>query len=155
MRRSRLHGGMIIMKFESVLLEAEYTNIILTLLETPYNISSVTKLTFIAFCVKHENNMLSYRNRTKDFVDTFISNVSLKLTAHYEDIKIIFQVLKILQDSQIIDVEKDEIKVVATIPSHTNENDFLNFCSDKIPNPIVEINKLDSKALIEEVIRYV
>ena len=114
-----------------------------------------TKLTFIAFCVKHENNMLSYRNRTKDFVDTFISNVSLKLTAHYEDIKIIFQVLKILQDSQIIDVEKDEIKVVATIPSHTTENDFLNFCSDKIPNPIVEINKLDSKALIEEVIRYV
>ena len=143
------------MNFESVLLEAEYTNIILTLLEPPYNISSVTKLTFIAFCVKHENNMLSYRNRTKDFVDTFISNVSLKLTSHYEDIKIIFKALKILQDSQIIDIEKDEIKVVATIPSHTNENDFLKFCSDKIPNPIVEINKLDSKALIEEVIRYV
>lgn len=32
---------------------------------------------------------------------------------------------------------------------------ILQFCAKKLPNPIIEINKLDAKALIEEVIRYV
>lgn len=143
------------MKIETVLLEAEYTDIIITLLNAPYNFSSVTKLTFVAFCVKHENNMLAYRNRTKDFVDTFISNISLKLNAHYYELQIIFKVIKILQNSQIINVDNDQIEVITPIYKDTCENDFLNLCNKRFPNPIIEINKLDPKALLEEVIRYV
>lgn len=143
------------MKIETVITEAEYTDIILTLLESPYNISSLTKLTFIAFCVKHEDNKSAYRNRTKDFVDTFIGNVSLKLTARYEEIKMIFHVFKILENAKIIKIVNDSIEVIGQIPNHTYENEFLKFCNGKIPNPIIEVNKLDSKALLEEVIRYV
>lgn len=143
------------MKIESLITEAEYVDIILSLLESPYNISSLTKITFIAFCVKHEDNKLAYIKRTKDFVDTFIGNVSLKLTVRYEEIKMIFHVFKILENEKIIKIVNDSIEVIGQIPNHTYENEFLKFCNGKMPNPIIEVNKLDSKALLEEVIRYV
>ena len=63
--------GEIMMNKEKLLREAEYADIILTLLNSPYAITSITKLIFIAFCVKHENNLPTYRNRVKDFIDIF------------------------------------------------------------------------------------
>ena len=137
-----------------IILDAEYTDIILTLLQKPYYISSITKLVFIAFCVKHENNIQTYANRSKDFVDCFFKNISLKLSAHYEEINSILSVIDMLNKTSIILVSSDSIDLKRSI-NHDPENIFLKFCAKKVPNPIVEINKLNAKALLEEVIRYV
>lgn len=137
-----------------LILEAEYADIIMTLLAEPYGISSIAKLTFIAFCVKHESNIQLYSNRVKDFVDVFFKNISLKLSAHYEDIEVIIHFVDMLKNTSIANINGDYIELTKDI-SHDPENAFLQFCSKKVPNPIVEINKLDTKALMEEVIRYV
>ena len=142
------------MKIEHLIKEAEYTDIILSLLKPPYEITSLCKITFIAFCIMHEQNISSYNNRTKDFVDTFINNISLKLVAHSDDIEVIFRVLSMFENNSIITINQDNIQI-HSCPKHTSENIFLKYCENKIPNPIIEINKLDSKALLEEVIRYV
>lgn len=137
-----------------IILDAEYTDIILTLLQKPYYISSITKLVFIAFCVKHENNIQTYANRSKDFVDCFFKNISLKLPAHHEELICILSVVDMLKKTSTILVNNDSIDLQKSI-NHEPENIFLKFCSKKIPNPIVEVNKLNAKALLEEVIRYV
>lgn len=64
--------GESMMNKEMLLREAEYADIILTLLNSPYAITSITELIFIAFCVKHESNLSAYRNRSKDFIDIFL-----------------------------------------------------------------------------------
>lgn len=137
-----------------VIIDAEYADIILTLLQEPYSISSITKLIFIAFCVKHEKNLSSYKNRSKDFVDCFFKNISLKLSAHYSEIENILSVINLLKNTSIVSIDADTIMLINNIDNET-ENRFLNFCAKKIPNPILEINKLSAKALLEEVIRYV
>lgn len=142
------------MNKEKLLLEAEYADIILSLLSPPYSIASISKLVFIAFCVKHENNIVAYKNRTKDFIDVFFKNISLKLSAHYDEIESIFHFIDILKRTSTINVEGDYIELIRET-HHSSENVFLRFCAKKIPNPIIEINKLDTKALLEEVIRYV
>lgn len=142
------------MKIERLIKEAEYADIIISLLQPPYNISSLCKMTFIAFCVQHEQNISAYTKRTRDFVDTFFNNISLKLLAHSEDIEVIFRVISILENNNIITLSKDDI-CVNVCPQHKTENAFLKFCEHKTPNPITEIDKLDIKALLEEVIRYV
>lgn len=142
------------MKTERLVKEAEYADIILSLLQPPYNISSLCKITFIAFCIQHEQSISAYSNRTKDFVDTFFKNISLKLVAHSEDIEAIFHVLSMLENNESITICNDTIQL-KSCPQHTSENIFLKFCENKNPNPIVEIDKLDIKALLEEVIRYV
>lgn len=142
------------MNKNELLLEAEYADIVLTLLHPPYNITSITKLIFISFCVKHETNISAYKNRSKDFVDIFFKNISLKLSAHYEDVSVILHFIEILKNTSKVIIEKDQITLVEEM-KHPTENRFLQFCIKKVPNPIAEINKLDSKALLEEVIRYV
>ena len=79
--------GEIMMNKQKLLQEAEYADIILTLLNSPYAITSITKLIFIAFCVRYESNISAYKNRSKDFIDVFFKNISLKLSAHYDDIE--------------------------------------------------------------------
>jgi len=142
------------MNKSKIILDAEYADIIITLLQEPYSISSITKLVFIAFCVKHETNLSSYKNRSKDFVDCFFKNISLKLSAHYDEIENILCVINMLKNTSMVTVEDDSIVLINNL-DHEPENHFLNFCVNKIPNPILEINKLSSKALLEEVIRYV
>ena len=142
------------MEFKEVVVEAEYADIIISLMAEPYRILSITKIIFIAFCVKHEGHMSSYRGRTKDFVDVFFRNISLKLATNYKDIEKIIHVIDILVRTNRIAVNGDLLEVKEEILIIT-ENDFLKFCSQKVPNPILEINKLDATAMIEEVIRYV
>lgn len=142
------------MKLNEVVKEAEYLDILLTLLAKPYQISSVTKIIFLAFCINHEDNLASYRARTKDFVDVFFENVSLKLAANYKDIEKIIHVLDMLAKTKRINVVGDFIEIREEM-KHNSENGFLKMCKGKIPNPILEINKLDAVAVIEEVIRYV
>ena len=142
------------MNKEKLLQEAEYADIILTLLGSPYAITSITKLIFIAFCVRHESNLSSYKNRSKDFIDVFFKNISLKLSAHYNDIGLILHFVDILKNTSKISIVGDSIELGVEL-THSPENHFLQFCAKKVPNPIVEINKLDAKALLEEVILYV
>lgn len=142
------------MEKSKLLLEAEYADIIITLLQEPYSVSSISKLVFIAFCVEHESNISSYSNRSKDFVDCFFQNLSVKFSAHYEELSVIFHVIDILKNNSIALVRDDYIEQISSI-THAPENRFLQFCERKLPNPIIEINKLSSKGLLEEVIRYV
>lgn len=153
MKIARLLGE-IMMNKEKLLREAEYADIILTLLNSPYAITSITKLIFMAFCVKHESNLPAYRNRSKDFIDVFFKNISLKLSAHYDDIELILHFVDVLKNTSKVSIDGDYIELSAEF-THSPENHFLQFCAKKVPNPIIEINKLDAKALLEEVIRYV
>ena len=146
--------GVRIMTNERIIQEAEYADIIITLLNFPYGISSVTKLVFFAFCIKHEQNTGAYGKRTKDFVDTFFNNISVNLSTHYADIETIIHFIDMLNQTAIINVDGDSITVNKEI-AHFPENKFLRACVNRSPNPIIEINKLDAKAMLEEVIRYV
>jgi hypothetical protein len=141
-------------KLNDVIKEAEYADIILSLLVEPYQINSVTKMIFFAFCIKYENNFASYRSRTKDFVDVFFENISLKLATNYKDIGKILYILKMFVKVGKISITEDNIQVLEEL-KHSTENEFIKMCSAKTPNPILEINKLDATAVIEEVIRYV
>ena len=142
------------MNKEKLLREAEYADIILTLLNSPYVITSITKLIFIAFCVRYESNISAYKNRSKDFIDVFFKNISLKLSDHYDDFELILHFVDILENTSKVSISGDYIELISEF-KHLPENHFLQFCAKKVPNPIVEINKLDAKALLEEVIRYV
>lgn len=152
-RKARLLGVKI-MTNDRIIQEAEYADIIITLLNSPYGISSITKLVFFAFCIKHEQNTGAYGKRTKDFVDAFFSNISLKLSTHYEDIGIIIHFIDMLNKTSMINVDGDTITLNKE-SSHFPENKFLRACVNRSPNPIIELNKLDAKAMLEEVIRYV
>lgn len=141
------------MKLNDIVTEAEYADIILSLLGEPYYVSSVTKILFMSFCIRHEKSM-KYKARKEDFVDVFFRNISFKLATEYEDINKIMHVIDMLNRTNIINVDEDVITVQKEM-SHVSENEFLIFCNKKNPNPLVEINKLDATAMIEEVIRYV
>ena len=142
------------MKLIDVLKEAEYTDIVLSLLSEPYKILSVTKIIFISFCVYHESNFSSYKNRQKDFVDVFFKNISFNLAIYYKDIEKIIHILCILEKTNKIKIIEDTILIIEDI-KHDSENIFIKKCCNKLPNPIIEIDKLDALAMIEEVIRYV
>jgi hypothetical protein len=142
------------MTLDGLVAEAEYADIIITLLNYPYEISSVTKLIFISFCVKNETNQNSYNNRKYDFVDKLISNISLKLIAHDQELLQIIRVIDKLNKTSKVLINQDKISLLHEFDFHT-ENNFLKYCTNKKPNPIIEVNKLDPKALLEEVLRYV
>lgn len=137
-----------------VIVEAEYADIVIALLQFPYSINSVTKLVFMSFCVKNETSIKSYAHRTKDFVDTFTSNISIRLMSHPDELSVIFGVIKKLEDSDFVHIAGDVITLEKPLAVPT-ENRFIQFCEKRVPNPLIEVNKLDSKAFLEEVLRYV
>ena len=69
--------GEIMMNKEKLLREAEYADIVLTLLNSPYAITSITKLIFIAFCIKYESNISSLYLAVKLILTDFM-NLKLK-----------------------------------------------------------------------------
>lgn len=135
-------------------LEGEYLEIIAELLGEKYNVNSLIKLVFMAFCIRNEKKG-SYGARKKDFVDAFLDNVNVKLISHPEELVAIFEVIFKLKTSGWITIEDDLITVVKKIDNMTCENKFLNGCKDKQINPIREVNKLDGRAFTEEVLRHV
>ena len=142
------------MILDEIVSEAEYADIIITLLRPPYKISSITKLVFMSFCIKNENDFSKYKNRKKDFIDVFISNISIKLSAHSNEISQIVRILDMLCKSNKVIIDRDYIILDHEFNFQT-EIAFIKFCNNKKPNPIKEIDKLDPKALVEEVLRYV
>ena len=115
-------------RLNDIIKEAEYADIILSLLVEPYRINSVTKMIFFAFCIRYEDNFASYRNRTKDFVDVFFENISLKLATNYKDIEKILCILKMLVRTGKISITGDKIEVIDEL-EHNTENDFIKMCS--------------------------
>lgn len=142
------------MNLNDLIKEAEYADIILSLLSEPYEINSVTKMIFFSFCIRYEENFASYRKRSRDFVDVFFENISLKLDVNYKDLERIMSVLRMLEKTRKIAINKDSIQILEEF-NYNTENEFIKMCNGKTPNPILEINKLDATAVIEEVIRYV
>jgi hypothetical protein len=142
------------MMANELILDAEYADIVITLLKRPYSVSSLTKLIFISFCVKNENSFEKYHRRTKDLIDAFISNVSLKLSSHSHELKSIVRVIHLLNKTRKVIIAGDDIKLIHDFNFKT-ENAFLVYCETKIPNPIEQVNRLDRKALLEEILRYV
>lgn len=137
-----------------LLLQGEYTEIIIELLKEPYNVNSVVKIVFLAFCVRNEKQT-SYRNRKTDFVDVLLDNLNIKLLSHPDELRNIFEVLSKMKKCGWITIEGGKISILKEFDKLKSENKFLVGCRGKDINPIVEVNKLDDKAFIEEVLRHV
>ena len=137
-----------------LLLQGEYVEIIIELLKEPYNVNSVVKIVFMAFCVRNEKQT-SYRNRKTDFVDVLLDNLNIKLLSHPDELRNIFEVLSKMKKCSWITTEDGKISILKEFDRTKSENKFLVGCRGKDNNPIVEVNKLDDKAFIEEVLRHV
>lgn len=143
-----------VMSMNDLLLQGEYTDIIIELFKEPYNVDSVIKIVFLAFCVRNETQT-SYRNRKTDFVDVLLSNLNIKLLSHPDELRNIFEVLNKMKKCGWIAIEDGRILVLKEFDKSKSENRFLTGCRGKGINPVLEVNKLDDRAFIEEVLRHV
>lgn len=137
-----------------LLLQGEYAGIMVELLNEPYNVDSVVKIVFLAFCVRNETQT-SYKNRKTDFVDVLLNNLNIKILSHPDELKTIFEVLNKMKKCGWIAIEDGRIIILRELSKPNLENRFLTGCKGKDINPILEANKLDDKAFIEEVLRHV
>jgi len=137
-----------------LLLQGEYAEIIVELLKEPYNVNSVVKIVFLAFCIRNETQN-SYRNRKTDFVDVLLNNLNIKLFSHPDELRNIFEVLNKMKKCGWITTENGKISILKEFDRAKSENKFLVGCRGKDNNPVIEVNKLDDKAFIEEVLRHV
>lgn len=145
------HG---VKNMNDLLLQCEYAEIIIELLKKPYGVDSVVKIVFLSFCVRNETRT-SYRNRKTDFVDVLLENLNIKLLSHPDELRCIFEVINKLKKCGWICIQDGRIIILKEMGGIMCENKFLVGCRRKNPNPIVEVNRLDDKAFIEEVLRHV
>lgn len=151
MKAGKLRGGK---SMNDLLIQGEYTDIIVELLKEPYNVDSVVKIVFLAFCIKNETQ-ISYRNRRTDFVDVLLCNLNIKILSHPDELRNIFEVLNKMKKCGWIATEDGRIKILKRIDKPKSENRFLEGYKGKNINPVLEVNKLDDRAFIEEVLRHV
>lgn len=151
MKKKKSHG---VKSMNDFLLQSEYADIIITLLNKPYGVDSVIKIVFISFCVRNEIKS-SYRQKKANFVDSLLDNLNIKLLSHPNELRSIFEVLNKLKKCGWISILNGKIKIIKELNVAKSENKFLTICSGKDINPIAEVNKLDDKAFIEEVLRHV
>ena len=137
-----------------LLIESEYAEIIIELLKNPYNFNSVIKTVFIAFCVRNESRT-SFRSRKTDFVDTLLGNIDIKLLSHPEELTCIFEVINKMKKCGLIKTEHGKLSLLKNLDNYKCGNKFLKGYRLKELNPLIEVNKLDDKAFIEEVLRHV
>ena len=141
-------------KINDLLLQSEYAEIMIELLQEPYRIDSVIKLVFMSFCVRNEIRS-SYKNRKTDFVNIFLNNLNIKLLSHPDELECIFAVLDKLRTCGWIKTDSGKIEVRRDLSGFKCGHKFLNNCKEKDINPIIEVNKLDDKAFLEEMLRHV
>lgn len=137
-----------------LLLQGEYADIIVELLNEPYNVNSVIKMVFLAFCVRNEAQV-SYGKRKNNLIDVLLNNLNIKFLSHPNELSSIFEVLNKMKKCGWITTEGGRISVLKEFDKPKTENRFLAGCRGKDINPVVEVNKLDDKAFIEEVLRHV
>ena len=138
----------------NLFLEGEYLEIIIELLGKQYKVGSLIKLVFMSFCIKNGKRS-SYGGRKRDFVDVFFSSLNVKLLSHSDELTAILEVIYKMKSSGWIKIEGDKITVLKELDDFKCENKFLAGCRNKDINPIREVNKLDSRAFAEEVLRHV
>ncbi len=138
----------------NLLLQGEYIDIIIELVNDPYNINSVVKLVFIAFCIRNETRP-SYGNRKTDFVDVLLDNLIIKLLSHPNELKCIFEALNKLKKCGWISTENGKICILKELHHSKCDNKFLIWCKGSKLNPLIEVSKLDDRAFLEEVLRHV
>ena len=151
MKADKSHGGKIM---NDLLLQSEYADIIIGLLNEPFEVSSVVKIVFMSFCIRNESKS-SYGNRKTDFVDTLLRNINIKLFSHPEELACIFEVLNKRRKCGWIATMDGKVYALKKLPKIKCENKFLVNCKGKDINPIIEVNKLDDRAFMEEVLRNV
>ena len=151
MMKSRLLG---VWRMNNYILEGEYLEIVMELLGEHYNVRSLIKLVFMSFCIKNGKRS-SYGGRKKDFVEVFFSSLNVKLLSHSDELAAILEVIHKMKSSGWIEIDDDNISVLKELKNFKCENKFLVGCRDKDINPIREVNKLDSRAFVEEVLRHV
>lgn len=139
------------MKTNDLVRKAEYIDIMLSLMSEPYNINSITKLIFFSFCVRH---IISFKNRSNNIVEKFFKSLSIKFQLNYYEIEDILWVIELLDKTKIVEIEEDNIHLVDSREYKSKNKLFTQLASRKV-NPLLEVNKLDASAVIEEVIRYV
>ena len=137
-----------------LVLEGEYLEIVIELLGERYNVNSLIKLVFMSFCVRN-TKINAYAGRKKDFINVFFASLNIKLMSHPNELKAIFEVIHKLKTSGWIQIENDEVELLKDIKGFESKNGFLISCRDKVLNPIIEVNKLDSRSFTEEVLRNV
>ena len=137
-----------------LVLEGEYLEIVIELLGERYNVNSLIKLVFMSFCIRNTNKN-AYIGRKKDFIDVFFASLNIKLISHPNELKAILEVIHKLKTSGWIQIVNDEVEVLKDLKGFECTNVFLISCRDKSLNPIVEVNKLDSRSFTEEVLRNV
>lgn len=137
-----------------LLLQGEYADIIVELLNEPYNVNSVIKMVFLAFCVRNEAQV-SYGKRKNNLIDVLLNNLNIKFLSHPNELSSIFEVLNKMKKCGWITTESGRISVLKEFDKAKTENRFLAGCRGKDINPVVEVNKLDDRAFIEEVLRHV
>ena len=137
-----------------LLLQGEYADIMVELLNEPYKVDSVVKIVFLAFCVRNETQT-SYRNRRTDFVDVLLNNLNIKLLSHPDELQNIFEVLNKMKKCGWITIEGGRIAILKDFNKSKSDNRFLVGCRGRNINPVIEVNKLDDRAFIEEVLRHV
>jgi len=138
---------------KDIINEAEYMDIVVGLLNAPFFLDNIVHLIFIAFCVKHKIKGRKYFSG-KNVIDKFISNINLKLMVHTRDISIILNIIDKLVKCNFIKIVDSKIYILKPIAVEL-QNEFLLKCKSKKNNPILESKKLDSKAFIEVILRYV
>ena len=132
-------------------------DILVGLLSEPYNIDSLSKIVFIAFCVQYNDGTKIYSNRKKNLIQIFMNALSIKLLSHISDLQVILEQIYILDSSGWILISDDgkiHVKSAADFNQLHSGNEFLNHFIGKKNNPIIAVNKLEDKAFLEEVIRY-
>lgn len=139
------------MKENDIVRKAEYLDIILSLLSKPYNITSITKLIFFSFSIKH---MYVFNSKKYNFIEEFFSNISVNFFLYYMELEDIFWIINLLNMTKLVNIDNDNIYFTHKINYVSKNKLLINLLKRQI-NPIKEINKLDPKSVIEEVVRYV
>ena len=88
-------------------------------------------------------------------IDVLLNNLNIKLLSHPDELRNIFEVLNKMKKCGWITTESGRISALKEFDLSKSENRFLAGCRGKDINPVVEVNKLDDRAFIEEVLRHV
>ena len=141
------------MSYSDIEKEATYFDIIMGLLEKPYEIRSLLKLVFIAFTVRAAEYKVDKYAKALDLVSKFMSNLKIELFNATDDFKVIFRIINILEKTGYINVDGNEILQIKSAANYKCKNKVLSLSS--VNKAILEINTITDKSFAEEIIRNV
>ena len=133
--------------------DAIYFDIIVGLLNPPFEYDSLIKIMFMAFIMKNCEPKIDKNVISLDLISKFIKNLRTEFFINYKDFENIFRIIKILENSNFIVLEGN--KVIQKSEKFDYNVQSVLFKHKAIQNTVNEIKKMSDKAFIEEVVRYV